>query len=211
MTTLPDIRPVPLSVPLFPLYEVGGKSTCPLGMPMCQNRLAVPTWSYAMEVLPPARIIELGTYNGAFIIALAVHAWNLRPKARVVSYDRIVTPMEQLAPLGEFLGVEFRGGRDIWECEAEIAEMIAAPGVTYLLCDGGDKPREFQSFAYYLKPGDVIAAHDYCVNREPLYWSCEETKLTDVEPAVKQYGLTPWLQPQFDMAAWLVYRKGGQP
>ncbi len=29
-----------------------------LGLPMCQNRFAVPTWSYAMERRPPARIVR---------------------------------------------------------------------------------------------------------------------------------------------------------
>jgi hypothetical protein len=50
---------------MIPLFNLDGNSTRPLGMAMCQNRLAVPTWSYAMEIHPPARVLEIGSYNGA--------------------------------------------------------------------------------------------------------------------------------------------------
>ena len=213
---------------MIPLFNTDGSSTCPLGLAMCQNRMAVPTWSYAMEVLPPARIVELGTYSGGLTIALAVHAWNLVPRATVTSYDQMVTPREQYAPLGAFLGINFRGGVDIWACEAEIAALIAQPGTSYVLCDGGNKPRELMMFSRYLKPGDVIAGHDYCAadpapehQRDPArtteimgqaswpWWPWGELSATDGAAAATTHDLEPWMQPDFDMAGWLTYRKRG--
>ncbi len=55
---------------VIPPYNAVGPNSF-LGLPMCQNRFAVPTWSYAMEILPPAQIIELGTYGGGFTVAIA--------------------------------------------------------------------------------------------------------------------------------------------
>lgn len=195
---------------LFPLYNTDGTAQAPLGFPMCQNRLAVPMWSYAMEVLPPARIIELGTLNGGFTTALAVHAWNIGTK--VITYDRAL-PDEKFTPLGRFLGIEYRTG-DIWALEQDIAANIALPGTTFMLCDGGDKPRELGAFATYLKPGDVIAAHDHTAPDGPkgppgelAWWPWREIFVHQGQAVAHHFGLEPWMQDHFDMAGWLVYRK----
>ncbi len=179
----------------------------PLGLPMCQNRLAVPTWSYAMEVLPPRRIIELGTYGGGFTCAIGIHARQIC--ARVVTYDRSA-PDESLTDLARFLRIEFRQA-DIWAAEREIAELIRGTGVTYVLCDGGDKRRELATFSRYLKPGDVIGAHDYAADDgtgyENTWWGWGEIWKRDGDCAAAEHDLEPWLQDHFDTAAWLVYRK----
>lgn len=189
---------------IIPLYEVDGGSARPLGLPMCQNRLAVPTWSYAMEVHPPARIVELGTYGGGFTVAIGVHAHLIG--ARVVTFDR-ARPDERLAALARFLGIEFRLG-DIWDAQESIGRLIEQPGVTYVLCDGGDKKRELATFARYLKPGDVVAAHDYhVVDSNNRWWGWGEVDLADGEAVAREHDLEPWLQDHFDTAAWLTYRR----
>ncbi len=191
---------------VIPPYNAVGPNSF-LGLPMCQNRFAVPTWSYAMEILPPAQIIELGTYGGGFTVAIAVHAAQIG--ARVITHDRML-PDERLVKLAHHLGVEFRQG-DIWEAEQRIARLIELPGTTYVLCDGGDKRRELATFARYLKPGDVIAAHDYAVDDgtgyQNAWWGWGEVDLKDGEAAAKACDLEPWLQEHFDTAAWLTYRK----
>lgn len=189
---------------LIPLYEATD-ATRPLGIPMCQNRLAVPTWSYAMEVYPPARVIEIGSYNGGFATALGVHASRIG--ARVFGFDRMEAPSVDLVSLAGLLGVEFRR-RDIWEAEPEIADLIRIPGVSYVLCDGGDKPRELATFAAYTKPGDVIAAHDYHVEgSDNAWWGWGEISREAGDAVAARHDLEPWLQDHFDMAAWIVYRR----
>jgi hypothetical protein len=189
---------------MMPLFNTDGTSTCPLGLPMNQNRLAVPTWSYAIEVYPPARIVELGSYGGGFTTALGVHAWRIG--AEVVSYDVMQAPDERFKSLAEFLGIRFVR-EDIFTDRGfnSVAECIGAPGVTYLLCDDGDKKREFNSFAPILKAGDVIAAHDYCA--EERWWPWSEIAREDVSGTVEQYRLQPFLQEYFDCAGWLAFRK----
>jgi predicted O-methyltransferase YrrM len=196
---------------LFPLFNTDGSSTCPLGMPMNQNRLAIPVWSYAMEVLPPARIVELGSYNGGMTIALGLHAYHIG--ARVVSYERSKAPDQRYVKLAAFLGIEFRDRVDLWECDAEIAEIIQGPGATFVLCDAGDKPRELAVFARYLKPGDVIAAHDFDAGHDigqPIDerpWPYSEIRREDGARVAADCNLSPWMQDYFSMAGWLAYRK----
>jgi len=191
---------------MLPLFNTDGNSTCPLGFPMCQNRMAVPTWSYAMEVHPPARIVELGTYNGGFTIAIGVHAYQIG--AKVVSYERSVAPDQRFAALGKFLGISFRHSIDIWACEPEIANLVAGPGISYVLCDGGNKARELMTFAAYLKPGDVIAAHDYAgQDGMGTWWPWGEVTTADGQAAAAAHGLEPFMQDHFDVAGWLAYKK----
>ena len=60
---------------LFPLWNYGpdgrcaGKPVQVMGFITNQNRMALPTWSYAMELHKPDRIIEIGAYNGGFTSA----------------------------------------------------------------------------------------------------------------------------------------------
>lgn len=211
---LPEMLPVvPLQVQaqltsssrILPLYNTGSSPPCPLGFAMNQNRLAVPTWSYAMEIYPPARIIEIGTYNGGFTIAIGVHAHQIG--ARVVTYDVAKAPDARFAALAKFLEIEFRTA-NVWDVEAEIAQLIASPGVSYVLCDGGNKPRELSTFGRYLKPGDVIAAHDYMVaGSHNAWWGWGEIRIEDGAAVAAAHDLEPWMQEHFDTAAWLTYRR----
>lgn len=203
-TVSPAVRTSSPTSRSIPPYDAVGP-TCPLGFPMQQNRHAVPTWSYAMECYPPTRIIEIGSYNGGFTTAIGVHAQQIG--ARVVSYDVAKAPHARLAALAQFLGIEFRTV-DVWTLEKEIGQLIAGPGVTFVLCDGGNKRRELATFAQYLKPGDVIAAHDY-VSPGSVWWSWSEIRTEDGAAAVASHDLEPWLQEHFDIAGWLVFRRRG--
>ena len=196
---------------LFPLwnYDETGHDTgipvSPLGFITNQNRMAIPTWSYAMETYRPARIVEIGAYNGGFTCALAIHAYNIG--ARVYSFDRSEIPNAKYKALGDFLGIHWF----VMDCFSEqgistIMDLVKLPGVTYLLCDGGNKVLEITTFAPFLKPGDVIAGHDYYVAR-PDYWPRTELPIEQVEAALSSNSFVPFMQEYFDAAAWLVFRK----
>lgn len=196
---------------VIPFYNLSGLSALSMGMPMSQNRWAVPTWSYAMEIYPPARIIELGTAGGGFITALAVHAYNIG--ARVVTYD-LAVPDERFTKLGTFLGIEYRTGDMYTQAFIdEIETNIRLPGTTYVLCDGGNKQLELAQFGIFLKPGDVIAAHDYDAKHEidpaiPMNdrpWQWSEIRKAYGDETAARLGLIPWMQDVFDDAGWLAY------
>ncbi len=198
---------------LFPLWNHdpigrGGASgpVCPLGFVTNQNRMAVPTWSYAFEKYPPKRIIEIGAYNGGFTCALAVHAYNIG--ARVYSFDRQQIPNAKYLELGQFLGIQWY----VMDCFSEqaiatIKSLVTCSGVTYLMCDGGDKAKEINTFAPLLKPGDVIGGHDYFIEPRHDWWGWTELTKEKI-PLVSESGdFEPFYQEYFDFAAWLVYRK----
>lgn len=195
---------------MIPFYNPDG--TCrPLGLPMSQNRMAVPTWSYAMEVHPPHRIIEIGTNAGGFTVSIGIHARQIG--AELVTYD-LAFPSEDLGPLMHLLGIRVRIA-DVWQAEGEIGAFIAMPGITYVLCDGGDKPRELATFARYLKPGDVIASHDYDADhhRDPSIplgdrpWQWSEIFKSQGDAVAASFDLEPFMQEHFDLAGWLAYKK----
>lgn len=208
---------------LFPLWDQGPAGWRPMGLPMAQNRLAIPTWSYAFERVPPARVIEIGSFTGGFALALAVHLWAIKacspswetaPPVVLTTYD-VMHPNDTIAPMARTLGVVFRVA-DVFEprITVEIERLIKAPGTTYLLCDGGNKARELDVFAPFLKPGDVIAAHDYSADMmsaiDDQAWPWCETQRADGDRAAAACDLAPFMQDHFDLAGWLAYRKRGK-
>lgn len=184
------------------LFELDGP-TRTMGFDMNQNRLAVPVWSYAMEQYCPQRIVELGSYNGGFTIALAFSGWT--EGVSVYSFDLMEAPKEEWRDIAKFLGIAFYKG-DIWDMpmRAIIQKLIESPGITFLLCDGGNKKEEFRTFAPFLKPGDVIAAHDF----QSSWWeSTVEVHPSDTEPVALDNALVLWQWDLFKLAGWVAYRK----
>lgn len=186
----------------IPPYDKEGKCS-PLGFPMCQSRLAVPLWSYVMELYPPKQIVEIGSLNGGFTTAIGVHAWRIGCK--VFSFDVCVAPNQDWASLAKFLGIDFIQ-QDVFEFSSVVESLVKQRGVTFLLCDGGNKPKEFNIFAKFLRSGDIIAAHDYCAGGDKS-WPWSEIKKSDVAQTVKEQNLEPFMQEYFDEVGWMVYKK----
>ena len=80
-----------------------------------------------------------------------------------------------------------------------------------MLCDNGEKKREFNIYAKYVKTGDVIMAHDYAYDREAYDkiqhgWG-HEVWYADVKETAEKYRLGFCLQNEFDKVAWLCMKK----
>ena len=153
-------------------------------------------------------IIEIGTYNGGLT------SWlydNKNPNAMVVSYD-IDGKINQT----KRIDIDFRI-QDCFEEKAfnDIVSYIQRPGKTLVVCDGGDKPKEFNSFSKYLKSGDVIIAHDYSANTEywnfaTNYWQWPyeaDTTYDSIKEAVIENGLEPYRDSEFNFYLWTSYIK----
>ena len=41
------------------------------------------------------------------------------------------------------------------------AAIASTQGCVYVFCDGGDKPKELETFSKFLRIGDIISVHDY--------------------------------------------------
>lgn len=191
-----------MKISLFEWYD--GYNSAPLGFRMSQNRMAPFAFSYLLEHGKFARLVELGTHTGGLTALLGVHCKNVGTELHTFDWnDRALL----YADWFELLGVKSYV-MDIFSPEGTqlIRDLIARPGRTILLCDGGDKRREFSMFAKTLKDGDVIGAHD-CRNDAP-YWSWKEISEEDVHEISIEEHLVPVDHADLFMeAAWIMKTK----
>lgn len=136
------------------------------------------------------RIIEIGTGHGGMSVYLSMWAWSLG--GTFETYDiKSYQKNEDLCHLLDSLTGTFVLG-DVFEepYKSSVIKSIQAPGAVLLFCDGGDKIKEVNAFAPYLKHRDCIMAHDY--GDRPSFTSIDQ--LTPENAAI----LAPYLQEEFD-------------
>jgi cephalosporin hydroxylase len=160
------------------------------GLPMQQNLNAPAKISSFLNEIKPVRIIEIGTGMGGLSVLLKMYG------AEFVTYDTNDTRIFDHGIFGA-LGIDYRR----WDCfkrKDEIADMIGRKGTTLVMCDGGNKHKEFTTFATYLKSGDYICAHDY--SNDPNIWRWSEIDDDVITPDLEKLH-------NLDGAAWLCCRK----
>jgi cephalosporin hydroxylase len=141
------------------------------GVPMAQYQCDLLLWERALNHAGPlVAIVEVGTYQGGFSLFLhaQAHARGLRFHTfDVIEPDRAIPGFARV---------------DVFR-HPEAIECCLTDGPVALFCDGGNKPREFQTFAPMTRAGSIIAVHD---------WR-SETKPEDVEPLVLDGTVEPFL------------------
>lgn len=146
-----------------------------------------------------SRIIEIGTDFGGLTNLLAdlniskgidIYTYDINPDRFVSHNDKIIFSNE-----------------DVFSIEEKIADLISSEGRTLLLCDGGNKRKEFAVFHKFLKSGDVIMAHDYAPNKITFkkeyfgkIWNWHEFQ----DDFADFPNLEPYLQETFADYAWCV-------
>jgi hypothetical protein len=150
------------------------------------------------------RVIEIGTAHGGLTFWL--RKFTGLP---VVTYDIVEKP---LYPVLREAGVDVRIKNVLNPANAaEIAADLQRPGRVLLLCDGGAKSVEFNTFAGFLKDNDCIMAHDYSRD-ESTYahtqtlWPWWELRWSDIEAASERYGLQQ-IVPESEAVVWIVMQK----
>lgn len=96
----------------------------------------------------------------------------------------------------------------------EVSEYIQREGATVVMCDGGSKKNEFRILAPLLKAGDIIMAHDYAPNSEYFeeyikgkIWNWHEIQDSDIEEAVIENNLEPYMQEEMQKVVWVCKMK----
>lgn len=191
----------------------GAVSLCGVMMQQNQNALYAFDFLYKQmlaENKKIARIIEIGTASGGLSVFMNILAINTG--AEFYTYD-IDESRLMYRNLFDKLGTNYIVG-DIWDRVEEVGNMIASPGLSWVLCDGGDKAREVNVFSKYLKTGDFIFAHDYAPSNEYFekhlrgkFWGGSEIRDEHVADVCKQYGLNPMYQELFVKAVWMCRQK----
>lgn len=107
-------------------------------------------------------IVEIGTHRGGFTLLLNSFKSS---KARLTSFEINKENIDSRILENYSLDISI-GNCFTSPTKEKIIKEIANEGKTLLLCDGGRKNEEFNTFAYYLKQGDVIMLHDYSHSSE---------------------------------------------
>lgn len=154
-------------------------------------------------------IIEIGYHRGA------LSRWLNQNKAAattLVCYDIDDSNREVFDQ-----GLDFRIGDCFSQSTmTEIQGLITNGGKTLVLCDGGEKNREFATYAPLIKSGDVIMCHDYYDETKPEvyqtfaganWWSPPESSLYGVQDAVDAAGLVPYNYDSFRSVIWGAFTK----
>jgi hypothetical protein len=112
-----------------------------------------------MEYPNLGSIIELGTFAGVMTMYLGL--WGAKLGIPVHTFDFEPNLSKDVWPVFEKLGIQTHW-IDIYS-ERGIREVLDAVGKepTYLVCDGGDKPREIGLFPRMLPTGSVVSVHDW--------------------------------------------------
>lgn len=110
-------------------------------------------------------IIEIGTYTGAFTKWLSL---NMKDGAELYTLD-ITKQFFKFEQDPNIIFMEMDCFSD--EGKEFIVDKITNGGKVLLLCDGGEKNREFNLFSKYLKDDDVIMLHDY-MELKTTYGEC---------------------------------------
>jgi hypothetical protein len=157
-------------------------------------------------------IIEIGSYNGG----LSSYVYDRsKQDSFFVSYD--IDPSINQAKLKR-KDIDFRIG-DCFDPQVfkEITEHISRPGRTLMVCDGGNKTKEFIEFSSYLKKDDIIILHDYKdENYEDLFFEAKnywqwpymfECSYNSIEAAVADNNLKKYQYEKFLYYMWGAFIK----
>jgi 23S rRNA U2552 (ribose-2'-O)-methylase RlmE/FtsJ len=153
-------------------------------------------------------IIEIGFDRGALSL------WLYRNKTentKLVSYD-----ISFGSKMINDNNIDFRLG-DCFNQEIidEIKSLIQLPGKTLVLCDGGNKEREFALYSTFLKSGDVIMLHDYAHSSEDYervlsetgWRTAAESRFENIQQPIESCGLIPYHYDMFKDALWGSFSK----
>jgi hypothetical protein len=154
-------------------------------------------------------IIEIGFNRGALSLWLDK---NKNKKSKLVSYD--ITFDDKIINDNN---IDFRLGDCFDELIInDIKSLIQLPGKTLLLCDGGNKEKEFEIYSKFLKKNDVIMLHDYAHSEEDyikianqLNWKTpSESKFENLQKSIKENNLFQYrYYNEFKNVLWGAFEK----
>jgi hypothetical protein len=153
----------------------------------------------------PKRVIEIGTSRGGLTLLLRDLLDEIgMMDTEFISYDNF-----EQHQLHHHTNINFIN-KDVFDDMDNLNQKINDTGVTIVLCDGGNKIREFNTFSKFLKNGDIIMGHDYSPSLEYFKDNIKEkiwnwVELTDdsVRFSTLKHNLIPYMPDDFINVVWL--------
>jgi cephalosporin hydroxylase len=177
-----------------------------------------PTIKKFLEEVKPARILEIGTAGGGFILAVRdiLDEIGLQ-KVTVKTFDVVESPhYDELRLKNIEINIENIFDHPYLNLSKpeKIVPYIQEEGVTIVFCDGGHKIGEFNSIAPHIKKGDYILAHDYVDTWENYQtnflnkiWDWCEVEEKYITKISLEEGLEFYNKEEFDKIVWVCKKK----
>ena len=161
-------------------------------------------------------IIEIGTAAGGLTTFLIFAIESLGLTCNFHTYEVNDRPyFEKLKDRGVDVNIKNVFDTKKEDYMNELVGRIKNPGPTLVLCDGGNKIKEFNTLSKFLKTGDIIMCHDYSKDRnffenevKNKIWNFCESTYKDIEASVLEYNLQPFKEDIFWKCVWSCFIKG---
>lgn len=197
------------------MKEVNGISTYK-GTMVQQHDDFQEVFSNFLNKIKPKRVLEIGFGTGALTLFLRDHLNELGlHETPIKSYDtnettdfhRSIQKLNNIELLKDNL---FPGNDYTFINDESIINYIQSEGLTLILCDGGNKQREFQQLSKFMKVGDIIMAHDYVDTEENFQknyydkiWNWREIGDEHINEVCESQNLVSFDKEIFDKVVWV--------
>jgi hypothetical protein len=106
------------------------------------------------------RFVEFGCDRGHTSVYFSL--WCIKLGSKFVGYDKRNIRFYKRSPIQKLVNLaeNMRIGNG-YKRVKQIRKLVQRPGKTVIFTDCIDKPWEFKTFAPMLKPGDILAIHDW--------------------------------------------------
>jgi predicted O-methyltransferase YrrM len=176
-----------------------------------QNFNAFEVFHNFIRDVKPKRILEIGTSLGGFTSFLKYTCNKMQIPCDILTYDiHEKSWYKDLTDMGIDVRIENIFSNEYQTLSQEVIDFIRLDGTTIVLCDGGDKVREFNILSDYLKRGDFILGHDYAVNRDVFeesinkkIWNWHELSESDIKNACDRNLLEDYNRTTFESVVWV--------
>jgi predicted O-methyltransferase YrrM len=176
-----------------------------------QNFNAFEVFHNFIRDVKPKRILEIGTSLGGFTSFLKYTCNKMQIPCDILTYDiHEKSWYKDLTDMGIDVRIENIFSNEYQTLSQEVIDFIRLDGTTIVLCDGGDKVREFNILSDYLKKGDFILGHDYAVNRDVFeesinkkIWNWHELSESDIKNACDRNLLEDYNRTTFESVVWV--------
>jgi 23S rRNA U2552 (ribose-2'-O)-methylase RlmE/FtsJ len=156
------------------------------------------------------RIVEIGTAIGGLTQFIGDFSKEHNIHSEIITLD-VNPPNQKLIDLGiQSLQINVLDAKNL----SKIESFLKTDKKVLILCDGGDKPKEFNLFSKYIKVGDFIMAHDYVIDYEYFEHNIKHKKWDwcqitegDIIDVCNKFNLIDYDELDFTKEMWICKTK----